>query len=322
MGESRSKTSWLRLAARHGLMLTALFGVVHAATAQEEKGATTEASEPKSPQAETVRKHLTSYVDAYNAKDVDKLMEHWHDDGVHTDADGGKTVGKEALAARLKTLFKAQGDAKLDLMVTSVSAPVADVLISDGIAMVSVNGRPHMEGHFSAVWAKGTDGTWKLASVRELPGSGSDSETPNEVGALAWMVGNWSGEDGKMTARLWCHWSINGHFLIRRFSMYYDGQKVMEGLELIGWDAAEEEIHSWSFDSEGGVTQGVWKNRDDAWHVNAHASLASGDKASAIHVYKAIDDNSFEWSSISREVDGQLLPDIGPMTVVRDASGQ
>ncbi|MBI5568997.1 MAG: hypothetical protein HY914_03545 [Desulfomonile tiedjei] len=47
------------------------------------------------------------------------------------------------------------------------------------------------------------------------------------------------------------------------------------------------------------------------------STLGTGQKASSINIYTYVDANSFTWQSVSREVDGDLLPDIDEVTVVR-----
>ena len=46
-------------------------------------------------------------------------------------------------------------------------------------------------------------------------------------------------------------------------------------------------------------------------------TLSDGRKATAIQIIKKIDDNSFTFESIGRQVDGELLPNVEPITIVR-----
>ncbi len=91
----------------------------------------------------------------------------------------------------------------------------------------------------------------------------------------------------------------------------------MAGMQLIGWDPAANTIRSWVFDSDGGITEGVWSRRDDGWSIRAVGVLPDGRKASMVNIIRLIDANTFTLQSIGREVDGELLPNIDEVTVVR-----
>ncbi|MCH7790096.1 MAG: hypothetical protein IH940_11750 [Acidobacteria bacterium] len=91
----------------------------------------------------------------------------------------------------------------------------------------------------------------------------------------------------------------------------------MSGTQVIGWDPAANTIRSWVFDSDGGITEGVWTRRDDGWSIRAVGVLPDGRKASMVNIIRLIDDNTFTWQSVGREVDGELLPNIDEVTVIR-----
>jgi hypothetical protein len=71
------------------------------------------------------------------------------------------------------------------------------------------------------------------------------------------------------------------------------------------------------FDSDGGFGEGVWTRRGDRWEVKLRQVLADGRTASSTNIYAPRDEDSFTWQSINREIDGERLPDVAPVTVVR-----
>ena len=90
----------------------------------------------------------------------------------------------------------------------------------------------------------------------------------------------------------------------------------LEGQQIIGWDPVKETIRSWIFDSDGGFGGSLWSKRgDNKWYAHTHFTLADGRKASAMHVYTKINDTTYTFESRARDIDGQLLPNIGPFTV-------
>ena len=91
-------------------------------------------------------------------------------------------------------------------------------------------------------------------------------------------------------------------------------------MQLVGWDAARKEIRSWVFDSEGGFAEGEWSPVGDRWLVKTTATLPDGVTASSTSVFQSLDDNSFSWQKVNRVVDGEILPNIGEIIIVRETT--
>ena len=88
-------------------------------------------------------------------------------------------------------------------------------------------------------------------------------------------------------------------------------------MQIIGWDAAAKQIRSWTFDSDGGFSEGQWTHKDDRWFVQKKGVLDDGGRATAVNILRRIDDNTFTIQSVSRTIDGELLPNIDEVRVVR-----
>ena len=59
------------------------------------------------------------------------------------------------------------------------------------------------------------------------------------------------------------------------------------------------------------------RNEGDTWYASLTFTMPQGQIASATHIYRKIDDNTYTFASVSRDVDGQLLPNIGPFKIIR-----
>ena len=81
------------------------------------------------------------------------------------------------------------------------------------------------------------------------------------------------------------------------------GPPRLEGTQVIGWDPSIKSIKSWVFDSLGGFGQGVWSREGSRWTVRTTGVLITGEKTSAINIYTALDENTFTFSSIGREIE-------------------
>lgn len=146
-----------------------------------------------------------------------------------------------------------------------------------------------------------------------------DTVSPNyeHLEPLSWMIGEWVDEDETAIVRTKCKWAENRSFITRTFTVTIDGQLDSRGTQVIGWDPAKQLIRSWVFDTQSGFGEAEWRQRGDRWVIKVNATLPDGGKASEVRIVTPIDEDSFTWQAVSREIDGQLLPSIDPVTIVR-----
>lgn len=172
------------------------------------------------------------------------------------------------------------------------------------------------QSSYTAVYVK-TGGQWLLDRVTE-----EDLLEPvshyEQLKPLEWLVGSWTDQDEFATVTTECHWARNNNFLIRSFKVQVQDRIDMAGLQIIGWDPAEKRIRSWVFDSDGGFGEGSWSNKDNSWHIQQSGVLADGRKTSAVQILTRLNDNSATLQSISRTVDGELLPNIDEVQINKD----
>ena len=155
-------------------------------------------------------------------------------------------------------------------------------------------------------------------AATDVPAADAEQASPLEV--LDWMVGEWldQGEDSTITTK--CEWTKNRKFLKQSFKVKIDDEVSLEGTQFIGWDPIENQIRSWTFDSEGGFGEGRWIQDGDRWLVKASFVLADGARASSLNVYTYVDADTIRWQSTNREIAGELQPSIPEVTVVRQKS--
>lgn len=265
-----------------------------------------------------VRAAADAYIAAYNRGDAKAVADFWSDRGEWLTPDGRRIQGREAIAKELKKLFAENKGVHLELIDWSARLVTPEVAVEEGRIRVGRRGEPGNESTYIAVQVKQADG-WKLDSVREtdLP-EGPVVETP--LGELKWLVGDWgdpSGDDAVATSVVW---TKNKRFLRYAFRVNDPDGDDLEGTQIIGWDPAAGVIRSWMFDSDGGFGEGVWSKRDNRWVVKFKQVLPDGRKASATNIYTPEGNDAMSWQSIGREVDGQFLPNIGPLKVVRKST--
>jgi len=265
-----------------------------------------------------IRKSVDAYTAAFNRGDVEAMATSWTDNGVWIKADGSRTEG---LAAIREVLAAGQaGKGVLEIVESKIRMVTPSVAIEEGTARLTVGGNVVGEECYEAVHVATTSG-WKLSSLRELS-SGQTAETGNpNLAELAWMVGDWIDEsaDARIVSRV--EWSRNQAFLVNNFSAEFSGeQESLEGVQVIGWDPARGVIRSWMFDSDGALGEGTWQPRNGTWVVRSNITLSDGRQASSTMIYTPQDENSYVWQAIGRKVDGQFLPNIPKVRVVRQGT--
>ena len=160
---------------------------------------------------------------------------------------------------------------------------------------------------------------WVIKTVTDIPFA-NPPDLYSNLKDLEWMIGNWKDSDPKddVSITIDTKWDKFKNFIVQTFDSKIYDMDEMEGKQIIGWDAAANKIKSWIFDSDGGYGEGVWSKTDKGWQVNITYSLPDGRKGSAVDFYIQKDPNTYDFSSTSRQVDGQIVPNIDPVTLVKE----
>lgn len=146
----------------------------------------------------------------------------------------------------------------------------------------------------------------------------AESQKNDQLNELDWLIGSWINKSEGTTVTTTFEWDKDKHFIIQHFSMKKADEPELMGQQIIAWDPSEKRVRSWVFDSDGGFGQSLWSRQGENWYAETVYTLPDGRKASATHVYTNVDNNSYTFSSVGRDVDGQMLPDIGPFKAVRE----
>jgi uncharacterized protein (TIGR02246 family) len=269
-----------------------------------------------------IRKSDEAYVEAYNKRDAKALAALWSPEAVYTDPETGENfVGREEIEKEFADTFAGLKEAKLEVDANSIRFLSPNVAVENGKARVILPNEEPDESTYSALFVK-RDGKWLLDRVSEDVPPEPPAPPPShyeQLKDLEWMVGSWidSDEEEGTMVQTDCNWAKNKNFLTRSFAVVIDGQVDMAGMQIIGWDPAAKQIRSWVFDSDGGFYEGKWNRKGDRWQIQQTGTLPDGGKATEVSVIKKLDDNSFTWQRVQRSVDGEMLPDIEEVTIVR-----
>jgi len=264
-----------------------------------------------------IEKAVASYVKAFNAHDAAALAGHWSPEGVYTSRlSGEQIVGQKALTAEFAALFKEIKGAKLQVATQSVDFVSPNVALEQGTATVIKPNAEPAKSSYSAVFVR-RGSKWlidRISEGQEPPAAPSHHE---KLKGLDWLVGTWIDEEGGEVIKTECKWTRNKNFLVRSFTASIGDYVDITGMQFVGWDPARKQIRSWVFDSDGGLAEGVWKHKGDRWIVQTKATLADGKIASSTSILKPLGTDRFSWQQVNRTVDGELLPNLDEVIIVR-----
>jgi uncharacterized protein (TIGR02246 family) len=267
-----------------------------------------------------IRANADKFVEAYNRRDSKTLAAMWSPEAVYMDpATGEQVVGRDAIAKQFDDNFAGAEDAKLAVDIIAIDFVSPNVAIEKGNAEVKYSEHETEKSEYTAVHVK-RGGEWLLDRVTESEVAGPPEPPPShyeQLKELEWMVGSWIDQDEISTIQTDCQWTKNRNFLTRSFVIVAGDQIDMSGMQIIGWDPAAKQIRSWVFDSDGTFGEGKWSRKDNRWIVQQTGTLPDGKKTTATNIITQVDGDSFTWQSINRQADGEILPSVEEVLVVR-----
>jgi uncharacterized protein (TIGR02246 family) len=267
-----------------------------------------------------IRKNDDAYVAAYNNHDAKAIAAMWSPEAVYIDPDtGDEKVGREEIEKEFADTFAGLKDAKLEISIDSIKFLSPNVAIENGTARITRPDAEPDQSTYSALFVK-RDGKWLLDRVTEEETPAPPATPPSNfehLKELEWMMGSWIDQDEDATVQTDCEWTRNQNFINRSFAVVVGDQVDLAGMQIIGWDPIAKQIRSWIFDSDGGYSEGKWTRKGERWLIQQNGTLQDGRRSSAVNIITRVDDDSFTWQSIQREIDGDVLPNVDEVLVVR-----
>lgn len=257
---------------------------------------------------------VQSYQEAYNQQDATKLIAQWASDATYINPVTGESAeGREAIEKLFKEKFAQGKKRRLEITINSIAFPNADEAIENGVMKVTVDDQPPQQMAYQAGYVR-ENGKWLVKAISEIELQGPSSNF-EQLKDLAWLEGKWEDSDDNVDILFDNQWDKYKNFIIQQFKMKIYGQDDIEGKQIIAWDSVKDVVRSWVFDSDGGFGEGTWEKVDKSWYATMRFTLNDGRVASSINIYTPIDDHSYTFASVEREVDGEILPDMNPVTV-------
>ena len=247
-------------------------------------------------------------VKAFNGGDAAALARLFSPTGELVDENGNVFTGTQAITELFTQFFEKFPKAVLEMEVTSTRPLGDEIAVEEGVRRITANeGTSAAQIRYVVVREKAGD-RWPIVSYREF--ADDPAPTPREMlAALEWMVGEWVDESPEGRTSIAFRWSDDGNFLLGDYSVSVGGEVVAASTQRIGWDSIEGRLRSWTFDSDGGFTEGEWLAGDDEWIVRSEATMPDGTSGSATMTVKLQDPDHFVVESTDRVVGGAEEPD-------------
>jgi uncharacterized protein (TIGR02246 family) len=280
---------------------------------------TVAAPDSRSTDEAAIRAAGAAFIEAYNARDAKKLAALWTPEAIYIDPlTGEQTVGREEIEKVFEDAFADKQDAKLAVDLGSIEFVSPNVAIVRGAAHVIRPGAEPEESDFTSVRVK-RDGKWLIDRISEVEKEKALPSNYEHLKELEWMIGSWHDDDPRPSVEIQtdCAWTKNKNFMTRAFAIAIGDEVRKSGMQIIGWDPNAKQIHSWVFDSDGGYGEGTWTHKQNKWFIQNSATLQDGGKATSLNIMTKLDDDSFKWESVNRDIDGELQPNVDPVIVVR-----
>jgi uncharacterized protein (TIGR02246 family) len=262
-------------------------------------------------ESQAILKATEAYVQAFNLGNLDGVLAVWSDDAESIDENGKITKGKKALAEMYKNSFHENPGLKVQIKTSSLQVIKNDIALQDGNAVLSFSAGQTENCPFTAVWMK-QDGRWLLQRVRDLPSQSEGALQASKAGLqdLGWLIGQWTNEDKGQKTTLVGRWMKGHKFLVLNYAVHTKGEEILSLTQIVGQDPLTAKLHSWVFDSRGGLGEGSWSRNNETWTAAVAGFTSDGLHCSGTNVWSRVDDNTFTFQSLDREIDGQRLPDV------------
>jgi uncharacterized protein (TIGR02246 family) len=283
----------------------ALAAVSHAKTTAE-----------NSPEKTAVMAIDRAFEAAYAKADAKAVADFFTEDAHYTSDDGRSFDGQTAIENNVRAAFAKNTGAKLTIAPDSVHLLAPDVLLERGSTTVTAKGGETNGALYTAVYVK-KNGKWKISQLVETPQP--DLTAHDHLSEIGWLVGDWEDADkgDNLSVRSQYSWARGGNFLTRNVTVKRGAETTLEGWQIIGWDPIERCIHSWTFDDEGGFSEGRWTQEGNRWLQRETGITPDGNRTTAENTFSKLSNDRLAWESNNRTLDGLPQPSIGRIEINR-----
>lgn len=270
-----------------------------------------------------IEKRMQEFIETINQHHGESLSNFWTEEASLSNPATGETYkGKKEISDYLQQRNQEiqQRNLSFTFKPEKIDFPNPDQAIVQGVIEIKDKDQL-LQRNVRKIGLIKQNGQWYINEVREVE-SAPPPPVFRHLKELEWLIGNWKDADQDVSIKFSTKWDKFKNFIIQRFEMETYGVEALEGIQIIGWDPIEKNIRSWVFDSDGGFGEGFWAKKNGNWEVDLDYVLSDGSEGSATNIYSEINDRSYRYQSINRDIDGEPLDDIQPITVKKEEGTQ
>jgi uncharacterized protein (TIGR02246 family) len=264
----------------------------------------------RSTDREAIRKAVENFAAAFKKGDAKAVAGCWAPEGEYIGDDGTTFTGRAALEKAYTEFFSKNPENDPQVEIESIRFPSRDTAVVEGHFKVHKGKKKELiVSRCSLLFAR-EDEKWLIAVLREWPGDGLSLRD------LEWLIGTWESKQDGTVVRTKYEWTSNKAFIRCEFSIAHE-EKTSTGTQMIGKDPALGTLHVWTFEDSGGIGDTDITREGKKWIYSASGVTSDGQELTATNILTPIDQDSFLWQSVERSLDGEPLPDLAPVKVVR-----
>jgi len=264
---------------------------------------------------DAVRDATRQFGRAFEKGDAAAVAASFTESGEYLNDEAPPIHGRAALAKAYADFFAKKVDLKIESKSNKIRFIGQDTAVEEGTFTAKAKDQPTRSSRYSALFVR-QDGKWMMAMLKEW---GDEATERADINDVAWLIGTWESSGGDLTAKTKYEWAPNKKFMIARYTVTPKDGKAMAGTQVIGVDPQTGAIRSWTFDADGGIGEASWSWDEGRWAIDSDATLADGSDSTAINFLTKAGADTFTWKSVKRTLEGDELPDLGPVIVKRVA---
>jgi uncharacterized protein (TIGR02246 family) len=269
------------------------------------------AAEARGEERAAVKSALDSFVKAFVARDAKALAGHFTDEGEYVSVEGTRVKGKDSIEKGFTAFFAKTPEVAAEGHSDATRFLSVDSAIDEGSVTVRRGPlAPAVTAHYTALFVR-ENGRWRLAQLSE-----SDAHEASIEG-LGWLVGEWKSTKKEGAEILTTYsWHPNKKFLQGQFTIK-EKDRTFSGTQIIGVDPRNNEVHSWTFEADGGFGEADWHRDGDHWVLEATGTMSDGTVLKETNILRRVNDDKFTWQSVNRTLEDSELADLAPVKVTR-----
>lgn len=272
------------------------------------------------PEEKAIAANDRAFEKAYGAADYEALAGFFTDDAEYTSEDGRTISGRAGIEQAFKEALTTRKGGTIQIGMDSLRTLAPGVVVEKGGTLTTARNGETDNSQFTAVLVQ-KDGKWKIANLVESP---AEASAHDQLSQLGWMIGKWkeSAKEDGVDIDSEFTWARGGNFITRNVTVKRGADVVLEGWQIIGWDASDATLRSWTFDTDGGFSEGTWTRQGDRWLLRETGVAADGSRTGADNTFSKVSDDKFTYESGNRTLNGEPQPSISRIEIVRAKGAQ